>query len=111
MCFCALKVVEEHLTKLREVVDPYKRRVQAFAELPAALAKLEELLTSKAQAIGIVMHANSAQETVTASEFVQALNETLEKEEEKKVGLPIYTYEEVEALRKLVTETQVRFCR
>ncbi|VDK33995.1 unnamed protein product [Taenia asiatica] len=100
-------VVEEHLTRLREVVDPYKRRVQAFAELPAALTKLEELLTSKAQAISIVMHANSAHETVTASEFVQALNETLGKEEEeKKVGLPIYTHEEVEALKKLIAETQ-----
>ncbi|KAL5961073.1 Hypoxia up-regulated protein 1, partial [Taenia solium] len=100
-------VVEEHLTRLREVVDPYKRRVQAFAELPAALTKLEELLTSKAQAINIVMHANSAHETVTASEFVQALNETLGKEEEEmKVGLPIYTHEEVEALKKLIAETQ-----
>ncbi|EUB62508.1 Hypoxia up-regulated protein [Echinococcus granulosus] len=102
-----LHVVEEHLAKLREVVDPYKRRVRAFAELPAAMTKLEELLTSKAQAIGIVMRANSALETVTASEFVQALNETLGKEEEeKKVGLPIYTQEEVEALRKLIAETQ-----
>ncbi|CDS42119.1 Heat shock protein Hsp70 [Echinococcus multilocularis] len=100
-------VVEEHLAKLREVVDPYKRRVRAFAELPAAMTKLEELLTSKAQAIGIVMRANSALKTVTASEFVQALNETLEKEEEeKKVGLPIYTQEEVDALRKLIAETQ-----
>ncbi|VDM19994.1 unnamed protein product [Hydatigera taeniaeformis] len=99
--------VEEHLTRLQEVVDPYKRRVQAFTELPAALTKLEELLTSKAQAISIVMSANSAHEILTASEFVQALNESLANEgEEKKAGLPIYTHEEVEALRKLISETQ-----
>ena len=96
---------------MRNAVEPLKRRVQAFAELPTALATLEEVLTTKANAIALVMHANSAVKTVTAADFVQDLNDSLiingTEEVEKKFGFPIYTLEEVETIRNITSETQV----
>lgn len=54
------------------------------------------------------MRANSVAHPLIASEYIQTLNESFTKEEEdRKVGLPIYSLEEVETMRKLIADTKV----
>ncbi|VDD77396.1 unnamed protein product [Mesocestoides corti] len=99
--------VEERLTMLRDAIDPFLRRVKAFAELPNALDSFEEVLNAKARTIALFMYANTADKAITASEYVQNLNASVGGSlDDKKVGLPIYTDEEVDVLRKLTTESQ-----
>ncbi|KAM7537155.1 hypothetical protein Aperf_G00000073771 [Anoplocephala perfoliata] len=105
--FAPLSAVEEQFEKLREAVDPFKRRVKAFAELPRALTSLDAVLTNQAEAVEIIMRANSAAHPLIASEYIQTLNESFTKEDEdRKVGLPIYSLEEVEIMRKLIADTK-----
>ncbi|KAM3173465.1 hypothetical protein ACTXT7_012448 [Hymenolepis weldensis] len=99
--------IEEHLGRLREIVDPIRSRIKAFAELPQALTALKEILTSTAEPIKLVMEVNSASNTLTASEYILTLNDSLtEEEENRKTGLPIYSLEDVENMKKIIAATK-----
>uniref|UniRef100_A0A0R3T6W6 Hypoxia up-regulated protein 1 n=1 Tax=Rodentolepis nana TaxID=102285 RepID=A0A0R3T6W6_RODNA len=105
--FAPRSAIEEHLDKLREAIDPIKRRIKAFTELPQALTALKELLTRTAEPLQVVMELNSASNTSTASEYIMTLNDSLTTEEEnRKTGLPIYSLGDVESMKKIIDETK-----